>query len=107
MDKDFGGGGIPVFFCIIIIILCIAVFHGEAKNEEGEIWGLVRSHEVLIVNGKEYPTEDIVDIDVEYIHYSDDVVTFTLDGGTIIKTGVHGYTLEMYGEATTYEEESK
>lgn len=96
MDKDFDGGiaGVSIFVCIVVILLCFAVFHGERKNEEHEIERLIRTNEIIVVNGKEYSTDSIVDIEVKFINYSDDVVTFTLEDGSVLKTSVHGFNIE-------------
>ena len=95
MDKDFGGSvGVSIFICVVVVLLCFAVVNGERKNEEKEIERLIRTNEVIVVNGKEYSTDSVVDVEVKFINDSDNVVTFTLEDGSILKTNVHGFNLE-------------
>lgn len=86
---------------IVVILITAAVIIGvvvaakaSEHHEEDEIRNKVYSYKTITLNGVDYETDKIKEIDLDCRSYEADVVTFTLSNGTEVSVSVGNWTLK-------------
>lgn len=86
---------------IVAILLTAAVIVGVVvackaweHREEDEIRNKVHSYNIITLNGVDYETDKIKEIDLITRSYEADTVTFTLSDGTEVSVSVGNWTLK-------------
>lgn len=86
---------------IVAIVLTVAVIVGVVvackaweHREEDRIRNKVHSYKTITLNGVDYETDKIKEIDLVTRSYEADTVTFTLDNGTEVSVSIGNWTLK-------------
>ena len=87
----------PLWWCLITIVICVLLIIGLAKwnaySSEAVFRNEISQYTTLVVNGEEYNTEDIVNVDCIAGFYQEDKFTITLKDGTKVFFLENTYTL--------------
>jgi hypothetical protein len=73
-----------------VVVACKAWEH----REEDEIRNKVHSYKTITLNGVDYETDKIKEIDLITRSYEADTVTFTLSDGTEVSVSIGNWTLK-------------
>lgn len=83
---------------IIIVFLFLftvfSMFSCINRQEEKEFLDEVSRYDIIVVNGEEYETKDIVSVDIHEGGYSPDIIEMELTNGTYVKFTVDNYSLK-------------
>lgn len=78
---------------VVIVGVVVATIVSE-HHEEDEIRNKVHSYNIITLNGVDYETDKIKEIDLNRRSYEADIVTFTLSNGTEVSVSVGNWTLK-------------
>ena len=83
---------------IIVVALFLftvfSMFSCIVRQEEKEFLDEVSRYDIIVVNGEEYETKDIVSVDIHEGGYSPDIIEMELTNGTYVKFTVDNYSLK-------------
>lgn len=83
-----------IILIALVLFLIFSMFSCIVRQEEKEFLDEISRYDIIIVNGEEYKTKDIVSVDIHEGGYSPDIVEVELVDGTYVKFPVDTYTLK-------------
>lgn len=91
-----------MFYSLVTTIIIVALFLFVVfsmfscinRQEEKEFLDEVSRYDIIVVNGEEYETKDIVSVEIHEGGYSPDIIEIELTDGTYVKFPVDTYTLK-------------
>ena len=91
-----------IFYGVVATIIVIALFlflmfslvSCNLRQEEKEFLDEVSRYNIIVANGGEYETKDIVSVEIHEGGYSPDIIEIELTDGTYVKFHKDTYTLK-------------
>ncbi len=85
---------VVILFTAVVIIGAAVTAKVWEHREEDKIRDKVHSYNIITLNGVDYETDKIKEIDLVTRSYEADTVTFTLSDGTEVSVSVGNWTLK-------------
>lgn len=82
-----------IIFALFLFVV-FSMFSCINRQEEKEFLDEVSRYDIIVVNGEEYETKDIVSVDIHEGGYSPDIIEMELTNGTYVKFTVDNYSLK-------------
>jgi hypothetical protein len=76
------------------LFLMFSLVSCNLRQEEKEFLDEVSRYDIIVVNGEEYETKNIVSVDIHEGGYSPDIIEIELTDGTYVKFPEDTYTLK-------------
>lgn len=83
-----------IIIIALFLFLVFIMFSCTNRQQEKVFLDEVSRYDIIVVNGEEYETKDIVSVEIHEGGYSPDIVEVELTDGTYVKFPVDTYTLK-------------
>lgn len=77
--KEFGLYMAIVVFCILGLLVCI---HIDVKHGEKDFQEKLNTYSIIVINGNDYNTKDIIDYEIHARAYESDMIEVTFKDGS-------------------------
>ena len=95
--KDSGGIGIVAAVCTLCIFALLALTHLDAQHGEKDLQEKFNTYDIIVIDGNDYYTKDIIDYEFHSRAYQPDMIEVTFKNGDKFYFPNNDYGLKKEG----------